>query len=518
MTREFLTNDNSPCDNIKIRVQQVSHDADDFGRKESQKAAETFTTSNLYKKLLGKPLKMLAQENEDLFIYPPSSDFSEDLDNDQTVLSYYQGKVFTQNIMGFISMGDDRLVISSRFSHGNGGKDYFLRYLLERTMTGTVVSDQIPSDPDSMFRQLLILIFPSYLQQATKQGVYRAYVRRSHNDSHVRGTIDVVRQIRFNTPFMGKIAYSTREYTTDNPLMHLIRHTLEYICETTGNRRLLNTSREIRTAVDTVIQSTPTYQRTERFRVLAWNRTHPCTQPFYTAYRKMQQLCIRILDRKGIYLDNDTDEVNGIIFDGAWLWEEYVNSIVGEDFDHPRNKAKSDIDRNVHHLFEKVNNHLQTINHSKSKSDFVGIIMPDFVSNQEHGGLLCVMDAKYKRSDTIEREDRFQILSYMLRFDARRGILIYPGKEAVFSENPDSFDPTLNASYYSLLQGRNPSMHGNGEKSRSDPNYQYFLMAYRLGIPKTQDFKSFTAQMKQREQRTVQTINQFRSSQGGNRP
>ena len=42
------------------------------------------------------------------------------------------------------------------------------------------------------------------------------------------------------------------------------------------------------------------------------------------------------------YGEND-EEVCGILFDGAWLWEEYVNTILQEcGFKHPRNKEKED--------------------------------------------------------------------------------------------------------------------------------------------------------------------------------
>ena len=36
---------------------------------------------------------------------------------------------------------------------------------------------------------------------------------------------------------------------------------------------------------------------------------------------------------------NGTRNVYGILFDGAWLWEEYVNTLIGDVFYHPRNKT-----------------------------------------------------------------------------------------------------------------------------------------------------------------------------------
>ena len=38
------------------------------------------------------------------------------------------------------------------------------------------------------------------------------------------------------------------------------------------------------------------------------------------------------------YGRND-DEIYGVLFDGAWLWEEYLNTFLADiGFEHPRNK------------------------------------------------------------------------------------------------------------------------------------------------------------------------------------
>lgn len=36
------------------------------------------------------------------------------------------------------------------------------------------------------------------------------------------------------------------------------------------------------------------------------------------------------------------DEISGILFDGAWLWEEYVNTLLcHQGFLHPENRKKT---------------------------------------------------------------------------------------------------------------------------------------------------------------------------------
>lgn len=59
--------------------------------------------------------------------------------------------------------------------------------------------------------------------------IFKTYICNEYNDGNVRGAIDVARHIRKNTPFTGKIAYSQREYSYDNYLIELARHTIEHI-------------------------------------------------------------------------------------------------------------------------------------------------------------------------------------------------------------------------------------------------------------------------------------------------
>ena len=72
-------------------------------------------------------------------------------------------------------------------------------------------------------------MFPVYLKSALRKGVFKTYFRHEYNDSNVKGIIDIPRHISKNIPFVGNIAYSQREHTTDNYITELIRHTIEFI-------------------------------------------------------------------------------------------------------------------------------------------------------------------------------------------------------------------------------------------------------------------------------------------------
>ncbi|WP_032506463.1 5-methylcytosine restriction system specificity protein McrC, partial [Streptococcus mutans] len=60
---------------------------------------------------------------------------------------------------------------------------------------------------------------------------------------------------------------------------------------------------------------------------------------YYHEYGKLQQLCLMILHQTKHGLNQSQQKIHGLLFDVAWLWEEYLATLLGEDFEHPQNKA-----------------------------------------------------------------------------------------------------------------------------------------------------------------------------------
>ena len=125
----------------------------------------------------------------------------------------------------------------------------------------------------------------------------------------------------------------------------------------------------------------------------------------------------------------EKDKVYGVLFDGAWLWEEYLNSV--------------------------LQNSNLGITHAKNKTGENGISLykggkkcyyPDFyrkAKNDESGNRSFVLDAKYKRLGndvrideqeapmapnrvSICRDDLFQMITYMHVLPAKHCALLYP--------------------------------------------------------------------------------------------
>ena len=343
-------------------------------------------------------------EREGIFVFPEVINDADDISSDQMILQSYNDMYVSGNVMGFLGVGDQRLVIESRFSSGD--EDYLFQYLLKRVMDfPNIVDLETKAKQDNGMFNLLVFLFPYYLKKAARKGAFKTYIRREYNDGNVKGIIDVARHIRNNTPFIGNIAYSQREYSYDNYLMELVRHTVEYIKAKPYGSRLLQSAKD---EVKLVIDSTPAYRPADRRDIIEDNKKNTIRHAYYHEYRDLQRLCILILQNEKQQMGYGKRKVYGILFDGAWLWEEYVNSLVEDYFYHPMNKARKD----KQWLFRS--------NKGRNK----GPIYPDFIGKDDENRVIA--DAKYKPIENIGNQDYLQVLAYMFRFDAKRAFFFYP--------------------------------------------------------------------------------------------
>lgn len=352
----------------------------------------------LTKRIADQTLKQL--ELEGVFVFPELIRETEDLEDDQMILQSVNNTYRSGNVMGFLGCGNERLVIESRFSAS--GQDYFFSYLLERVLDfPNTISLGTDANQENRLFHLLLFLFPHYLKTAIRKGPFKTYIQTQYNNSHVKGTIDIARHIKQNTPFVGNVAYHQREYSYDNDLMELVRHTIEFIRRKPYGRNLLA---KVKDEVRLVIETTQHYRPLDRRKVILENKHHVIRHAYYREYRALQQLCILILQHQKHQIGSGSRQVYGILFDGAWLWEEYVETLIGDLFYHPMNKAS----REAQHLF----------------AGHVGLIYPDFISkNAEHR---VIADAKYKPINNIAGRDYFQLLTYLFRFDAKVGLFLYP--------------------------------------------------------------------------------------------
>lgn len=237
--------------------------------------------------LLDRTLESLSQD-ERIFIFPNDLTHTPDLDKDQKIFETVNQKIKTGNVIGFLGYGQERLTISSRFS--DESNDHFLHYLLNKVLYINLTSLDVALSREERLYQLLMYLFPKYLQAAIRKG-----------------------------------------------------------------------------------------------------------------------LCLMILNQEKHGLGYQDQKIYGILFDVAWLWEEYVYTLLPKGFVHPRNKDKTD--------------GISVFSVGKRK------VYPDFYDRERK----IVLDAKYKKLELTEkginREDLFQLISYSYILKAEKAGLIFPSME-----------------------------------------------------------------------------------------
>ena len=365
-------------------------------------------------------------------------------------------KLCTNSMVGFIGRNNTHLSIHSRFAD-NGKEDFFLHYMLQKVAKINLFNLQHTMDEDSVF-DFLLYLFPLYLKNAISQGVYRQYITHKYNDANVRGVIDVNRHIKYNEPFNGSVAYTTREYSYDNHITQLIRHTIEFISKNGGDD-ILNIDEDTKQAVAQIIGATPSYINNELQSVINKNLT-PIAHPYYNEYAPLQRLCLQILRHEELKYGQEEDEVYGVLIDAAWLWEEYLATILEGKYNH---------------YLKDTGKRFYLFKPKKQQ------IIPDYLSLDKK----IVADAKYiplnekswfKEDSASATAIYYKTITYMYRFCSKEGYLFYP--------HPDEEVSPIKNEIITEIEGENGGS----------------ITKLGLRIPSNcSDFNEFTSRIKEEE-------------------
>ncbi|MBJ8326208.1 5-methylcytosine restriction system specificity protein McrC [Streptococcus pacificus] len=350
----------------------------------------------IVKNLVNKDLSLLSKEN--FLIFPQQLSESYDLDNDNVIFHQKNDAIWTGNVVGIIGDGTSDIRINSRFTK-EGQQDFFLRYMMQQVLHYNVVDSKNITSQEISYYDLLLFLFPYYLNEALRKGTYKEYVKKSYNDSNVKGPIEIASHIRKNLPFVGKIAYTTREFNYDNQMTELIRHTIEKIQQ--EKEFLLTDNENTKENVRTIKSMTASYNRLDREIIIQKNILNPVKSGYFEEYALLQRLCLKILTEEKTGFGDDENQIHGIIIDVAWLWEEYIWKIT--QWHHYGRKAELD----TLGLFS------QPINDNQQHR------YPDFAFRG------IPIDTKYKRN-IDKRNDYNQIITYLHIMASQKGGFLQP--------------------------------------------------------------------------------------------
>lgn len=398
---------------------------------------ESYTPSNqnektLLDRLTQKSIGELQKDN--LLIYPKDLFYlGKDILN-KKICKDSNGKYKFNDIIGFIGGCGISLTIKSKFSKSEDS-DYFLHYLIQKICGINLFDLKHQTSEDEGFN-LLPYFFPAYLKSALRQGIFKQYQTFRYNDSNVKGTIDVPRHIKLNTPFIGNVAYKIREFSYNNPTTQLIRHTIEYIRSTSFSPILYNDTDTI-SCIRQICAATPTYKLQDRQSVISSN-LRPARHPYFTEYWPLQKLCLAILNHNNVIYGKNNDAIHGMLISGSWIWEEYLNKVLIKEFRHPDSYKQEGGDF--------------LLDGEKSRPGKYILIYPDFIS-LKNPKLIC--DAKYidlkekiKNFEVIQsspntltykeiptkidnQEERinniyYKTIVYLCKYNSHIGVLLYP--------------------------------------------------------------------------------------------
>lgn len=358
------------------------------------------------------PISEISMDNyPNLLVFPNSFDSSyKNLESKTICLVAEGGKnLKTNSIVGFVGRNNTYLSIHSRFAN-NGKEDYFLHYMLQQVSSLNLLNLPHSINDDYVF-DFLIYMFPQYLKDAVRQGIFKEYVTKNFNEPNVKGTIDLERHIKHNIPFNGNVAYSQRCFSHDNKVTQLIRHTIEYLGSFKGADALLSIDNDMCDAVNAIKNVTLSYRDTLRNEVVNQN-LRPLAHPYFSAYVPLQRLCLQILRHEELKYGHEKDEVYGVLIDAAWLWEEYIAKI---------------LDGKYKHYYQHIGRRFNLFENFQQ-------IVPDYLSIDKQ----IVADAKYIPLDrnTVYWEEKalaiyYKTITYMYRFCTNLAYLLYPYPDRV---------------------------------------------------------------------------------------
>lgn len=325
-----------------------------------------------------------------------------------------QFRIETGNLMGVLRFRDKtsgasvQVEILSRFDKGE--KNFFLNYLLSKVFDCALGTESVSAEHSSILELLLDIVFVRRLGEAAKSGLLRHYREFRNNDWNFKGSLDLERHIRENVPLMHGIAYRKREIDLDVPVNRMI-----LLAALTVNRRHPELFEGYPGAVDALRQLRMGVTEVHDLRALLSYRecresvSHPFFREVWEPLRRIARMILED-ERWTLFTDQITeDEVSGIVFDGSWLWEEYIATVLKE--------------KGWRHCGRGIGGGLSVFR------DGFARFYPDFILGRENGSnhAIAVLDAKYKRSNPNgDRNDVHQILCYLLLTGAKFGGLVFP--------------------------------------------------------------------------------------------
>lgn len=259
---------------------------------------------------------------------------------------------------------------------------------------------------DKFYNQwFLALLWMGALEGAIgKAHIPKSYVRESKNLTYFKGRLDVGKQILHNLTSPHKMYCQYPKLTYDTPINRTLCKVYKILRK--ENSPLFSPSIQGHFSMlnDFGVRDEISLREIENITYTPLNR----------AYQKVIELSKIIISQKG--QSNTPLQTRsmgqGFFLDMSEIWEAYLY-----------NKILSKLEG-----FEVENCNLEGGDRVFSEGNDAREMRPDF-KLMRNGEIKAIIDAKYKNVDSMEkvsREDLYQMMSYMYRYDCHLGIFLTP--------------------------------------------------------------------------------------------
>ncbi|MCQ2978707.1 MAG: hypothetical protein MJ245_02815 [Clostridia bacterium] len=193
----------------------------------------------------------------------------------------------------------------------------------EETNDTKIVYNKVKSINDS----LTLFTFISCMNNAIKKGMFRQYNEFEHNDTKIKGRIDVSRHVVKNQSIQGKVCYTTREYTNDNVINKMILKTYMFY-EKNQKEILKHVMQNNKDGAKHIVKLKTLFPNIDEYGVSSFTSSKGNTKivnMVYKEYELLRKCSMNILKSKGkMPFDENDSRVSGIVYDVDNLWTNYI--------------------------------------------------------------------------------------------------------------------------------------------------------------------------------------------------
>lgn len=320
-----------------------------------------------------------------------------------TYTQHGQARFHARQFVGVVSLPDGP-VIQIRPKAAGGNLLHLLRYAQE--IAPTTATERTSVEQGASFVDALAALFTTELESVLQRGLHRRYQATSATRSHVRGRINVQRQLQRQgtTPTAFECHYSeqTQNTVTNQAVLYAGTLLQRMVADSSLQQTLDRQTAELRQSVDLQPVSPRELDAVDLTRL----------DDYYADLLRLSEPVLR-----NMYIENlesGFQETYSLLINMNTLFERAVERGL----------------RNVLDEYTTLDLTPQARTTSLVQGEPTVRLYPDFVidtADTESSVTRCVGDMKWKTGD-IDNDDIYQMTSYILARDSP-GVLVYPVRE-----------------------------------------------------------------------------------------